>query len=291
MFGYVRVSKPELKIKEYDMYKAVYCSLCKYTGKEYGIFTRFILNYDFVFAALLKLSLEDGFDGVKKGRCVCNPLKKCNYCKSLSEFDYPSAAALIMLKYKLNDDIEDEKGLKKAAARFLSLLFRPAFKKAGNRYPETEKTAREYFEDQKKSESLFSGSLDTVSAPTSRFLSAVLPELSEDEREKRVLSELGNHIGRFIYIADAYNDLEEDIKKGSFNPFSSLSKDAALTRAKEQCYLSINSAISAFELLSIKKFKDILGNIIYVGLEDVLLYITDKKGKINTSKKQMKGEI
>ena len=64
MFGYVRACKPELKIKEYETYKAVYCSLCRLMGREYGLWSRFTLSYDFTFLALLNMSLKSGCDPV-----------------------------------------------------------------------------------------------------------------------------------------------------------------------------------------------------------------------------------
>ena len=75
MFGYIRIAKPELKVKEYEMYKAVYCSLCRVLGKNYGIWSRFTLSYDFTFLALLNMSLTDVCDLTERKRCVCNPLK------------------------------------------------------------------------------------------------------------------------------------------------------------------------------------------------------------------------
>ena len=81
MFGYIRVSKPELKIKEYEMYKAVYCSLCKKLGKDYGFFSRFALSYDFTFTALTELALSESFCGTYRKNCTFNPLKKCAFCK------------------------------------------------------------------------------------------------------------------------------------------------------------------------------------------------------------------
>ena len=86
MFGYVRANKPELKVKELEMYKAVYCTLCKVMGKRYGRFSRFTLSYDFTFLALLNMSLSEKCSGIKKGHCVFNPLKKCNYCKDFDAF-------------------------------------------------------------------------------------------------------------------------------------------------------------------------------------------------------------
>ena len=97
MFGYIKACKPELKVKEYDIYKAVYCSLCKKLGKSYGLLSRFTLSYDFTFLALLNMSLKDGCDGFERKRCAFNPLKKCNYCKNDSVTDMPAAAAIIML--------------------------------------------------------------------------------------------------------------------------------------------------------------------------------------------------
>ena len=73
MFGYVRPYKPELLVREYDQYKAVYCELCRVLGKEYGVMARFALSYDCAFYAMLALSGEQVEE--RRGRCVCNPLK------------------------------------------------------------------------------------------------------------------------------------------------------------------------------------------------------------------------
>ena len=96
MFGYVRACKPELKIKEYETYKAVYCSLCRLMGREYGLWSRFTLSYDFTFLALLNMAMTEGCDPVERGRCFFNPLKKCNYCKNSEPLYMPAAAAMIM---------------------------------------------------------------------------------------------------------------------------------------------------------------------------------------------------
>ena len=113
LFGYIKVARGELKIKEFELYRGVYCSLCKAIGKKYGLISRFTLNYDFAFLALLNMSLKDGCDMFSQKRCTFNPLKKCNFCKSFDNFMMPAAAAMIMAYYKLLDNIADEKGFKK----------------------------------------------------------------------------------------------------------------------------------------------------------------------------------
>ena len=272
MFGYIRIAKPELKIKEYETYKAVYCTLCRTLGKEYGIWTRFTLSYDFTFLALLNMSLSDGCDAVERKRCTCNPLKKCNYCKSDEKIKMPAAAAMIMVYYKLLDNIEDERGIKKLGYITLKPLFFHAHKKAARIYPQVEEIISEYISEQSALENENCAELDRAADPTAKALSALLQLCSEDLTQKRVLDRLGYCLGRYIYILDAACDLPEDIKSGSYNCLkASVEGDPqkyAKDRATPQLYFCANEAGRAFELLDIKKYRTILGNIIYLGLED-----------------------
>lgn len=276
MFGYIRVKKEELKIKDFEVYKAVYCSLCKKLGKSYGILSRLTLSYDFAFLSLLNISLKSGCVTFERKRCAFNPLKKCNYCKSSDELDMPSAAAMIMLYYKILDNIKDEKGLKKLGFLLLKPIFSGAHKKAAKKYPFIEETVAEYIEGQSLAESDDNCTLDSVCDPTAKALSKLLPLCSDDPSQKRVLERLGYCLGRYIYLMDAGCDIEKDIKSGSFNVLKkyvkegNIKKDTVL-KTEPQIYFCINEAAKAFELLEIKKFKPILGNIIYLGLEDVYL--------------------
>ena len=269
MFGYVRINKPELKVKEYEMYKAVYCSLCRNLGRSYGFFARLTLSYDFTFLALLNMSLKEGCDCIERKRCAFNPLKKCNYCKSSDGFEMPSAAAMIMLYYKIKDNICDEKGFKKLGALSLLPLFSSAHKKAAKKYPEIETFVSDYIKEQAKIESENCAELDLAADPSAKVLSRILMLCSEDAVQKRVLERLGYCLGRYIYLLDAACDLEDDIKHNSYNVLKKDGLENVKERVKPQIYFCINEAAKAFELLDIKKYKTILGNIIYLGLEDV----------------------
>ena len=203
MFGYIRVKKEELKIKNFEVYKAVYCSLCKKLGKSYGILSRLTLSYDFAFLSLLNISLKSGCVSFERKRCAFNPLKKCNYCKSSGELDMPSAAAMIMLYYKILDNIKDEKGFKKLGFLLLKPIFSGAHKKAAKKYPFIEETVAEYIEGQSLAESDDNCTLDSVCDPTAKALSKLLPLCSDDPSQKRVLERLGYCLGRYIYLMDA----------------------------------------------------------------------------------------
>lgn len=272
MFGYIRIQKPELKVKEYEMYKAVYCSLCRELGRSYGFLARLTLSYDFTFLALLNMSLSDENVCIERKRCAFNPLKKCNYCKERDFLSMPTAAAMIMLYYKLCDNIADEKGIKKLGYILLKPFFSSANKKASKKYPEISNVVAEYIAEQSALEKGDCKEIDEASNPTAKALGNIFMLCSNDNVQKRILERLGYCVGRYIYILDAACDLQEDIKSGSYNPFKhglkGDIKEYLGERAKPQLYFCINEAAAAFELLDIKKFKTILGNIIYLGMEE-----------------------
>ncbi len=266
MFGYIRAEKSELKIKEYEIYKAVYCSLCKKLGKSYGVISRFTLSYDFTFLALLNTSLKGGCVNIERKRCAFNPLKKCNYCKDDDFLEMPSAAAMIMTYYKILDNIADEKGFKKFLYLCLKPIFKSANKKAAKKYPEIEKIVVDYISKQNALEKENCNEVDNAADPTAKALSQILMLCSENASQKRILERLGYCLGRYIYLMDAFCDLKEDIKKGSYNVLKT--KENLNEYIEGQIYFCINESTKAFELLEIKKFKTILGNIVYLGLEE-----------------------
>lgn len=276
MFGFVKVYKPELRVKEFEMYKAVYCSLCKKLGKDYGILTRFTLSYDFTFLALLSLSMSDADCAVKSGRCVFNPLKKCSFCENCQDdFSLPAAVSVITLYYKILDNVADEKGIKRLSYRLLSFFYKRAHKKAAEGYPEIENIVREYISRQGELERENCADLDRITAPTAEALSEILSRFGNSENDRRALARLGYCIGKYIYFADALTDCEDDKKHGRYNPLLLLEQGE--DRARRNIYMCINEAINAFELIEFRKFKNILGNIIYMGLENSVKPLKDTK--------------
>lgn len=270
MFGYIRACKPEMRIKEYELYKVVYCSLCKELGKSYGIFARFTLSYDFTFLALLSMSLNENCCGLKQGVCTCNPLKKCTYLESLDELKMPAAAAMILNYYKLVDNLRDEKGIKRLGFKLIKPFFSSAYKKAKKSYPQLDKIVSGYIENQFKVEAENCTDIDIAAEPTAICMSQIFSMLSSDQIQKRCLERMGYSIGRYIYILDAAVDLNDDVKFSRYNPFKSYKNDSEFVNGiiKPTLNISIAEAAKALELIDIKKFKNILDNLIYLGLED-----------------------
>ncbi len=285
MFGYVFVNKPEMKLKDYEAYKAVYCSLCKRLGKEYHFFSRFLLNYDLTFFALLSMSRSEEIPCIKRKRCCCNPMKACNYiCGAENDDSLGKASALlvIMAYYKLIDNINDGNLFKKIGLTFLRPYFSHIKKKAGKNYPEYLKACEKMYEMQYGAEKK-KACIDEAAEPTAKLLETVFSMEAPEEKQKPVYAQFGYHLGKWIYLMDAAADIDEDIKHKSFNPIYEklkLPKHESMEYANELLCNSMYLLTSAYNLIDIYKYKDILDNIVLLGLpkkQDEILFSRKEK--------------
>lgn len=288
MFGYIRTFKPEMKVKEFDTYKAVYCGLCKQLGKVYGPFARLTLSYDFTFLSLISLGLAPECGGFRLEKCMVNPLKKKPCLCPCDDLTFSASAAMVMFYYKLRDNYQDG-GLKD---KLLSCLLRPfansARKKARHYNADLDEIVRQCMDNQFQIEHSDSISIDAAAEPTAAALSRICEYLSDDPVQKTVLNRLGYFTGRYVYFIDALDDLEEDIQTGSYNIF--YKKFAAEGKenlqemkkyATEVINLTVGQIANAYELLNLKRYKTILDNIIYLGLHDSLHKVLNKQNNSN----------
>ena len=70
MYGYIVMNKPELKIREYERYRAYYCGLCKSLKTDAGMRGQISLSYDMTFLALLLSALYEPETVEKKEHCI-----------------------------------------------------------------------------------------------------------------------------------------------------------------------------------------------------------------------------
>lgn len=269
MFGYVRAFIPELRVRESEIYKAVYCTLCKELGRSYGVFSRLTLSYDFAFLALLRLSLAEQCTGFEQKRCAFNPMKKCKYCKNVGTlFEPVTAAAMIMLYYKLRDNIADSSGFKRLGYRLLLPLYSRPHKKAAKAFPALEQTAADYIAAQNRLEAAGEISTDRAAEPTAEMLSAIFALCGNSDSEKRILSRMGYCLGRWVYFMDAAADLEQDRRSGNYNVLLRRGGDAAALRKaiEPSLNLCVGEVAKAAELLEIRRYGDIIRNVCYLGL-------------------------
>ncbi len=271
MFGLVRAYKPEMKFKEYETYKAIYCTLCKRIGKKYGVLSRMTLSYDVVFMIMLGMSVEETKPCYEVKRCTSNPLKKCTYCKGEEPIiDYCSAVMLLLAAAKIKDNITDSKFPKSLMWRVVNLFYNNGIKKAEKEYPQIAQICNKYIMEQTAVEKKETDSIDAAAEPTAKALQRLFEGMTEENTNKRIFGHIGYLLGKWIYIGDSVLDYSKDKKSNSFNPFLQTENiNEIKTRADgilNSCELAI---ANDFALLDVKKFKPILENIIYFGFDEV----------------------
>lgn len=266
MYGYVKTYTPELKVRELEEYKGMYCSLCRTLGKRYGILSRLLLSYDLTFLALF-LSGLSGKVCFSKGRCPFNPAKKCGYCSN-TELEYCADLTVIFAYHKLLDNISDEGFFKRLVCRILRPYFAHLYGKAEKLRPEACLTVSSMMEEQKNCECDNAG-IDRAADPTAKALGKLCGYGAENEADKAHRYRFGYCTGRWVYMCDAFDDLKDDIKKGSFNPFvSEFGEDAPEKTAEieNQLNMTVGALAECLDELEFSAFGGIIENIVRDGL-------------------------
>ena len=261
MFGYIIVHKPELKVREYETYKASYCGLCRSLKKRHGRIGQMTLSYDMTFLALLLTGLYEPETITGCERCIAHPVNRHHFRQN-QYFDYAADMNVLLTFYKCLDDWQDEK---KLWARIFSWMLMPKMKKIRKLYGEKAQMTADNLKALRELEKKNICDIDKSAG----FFGRIMAELfvcREDEWAEK-LRKMGFYFGKFIYLMDAYDDVEEDIKKGNYNPFS---KDYIIKgfddRVKNMLMMMMAETCREFEKLPIIKYTDILRNILYSGV-------------------------
>ncbi len=283
MLGYVRAYKPEMKFKDYEIYKGVYCTLCKSLGKRYGVLSRFILSYDLTFFALVRMAVRSVCPAFKASHCTFNPAKKCLDCNRDNEdIAYAADVSILMMYHKLCDNICDSKPLKRLLCRLFLPYAKHLYKNACNRVGDVYKVLEEQMLRQQKLEEN-NASLDEAADPSAVMLSELLAYNIQCD-DLVTLKKFGYMVGRWVYITDAVHDCEADIKDNSFNPLKKKFDSADFAEySQEMMELTIGEAISHYKRLKIYRFDDILTNVLYDGAYSVTKKVL-KKGDAKNEK-------
>lgn len=282
LLGYVRAYKPEMKFKDYELYKGVYCTLCKSLGKRYGLPARFILSYDFTFFSMVRMAVRENCPGFKASRCSFNPAKKCLDCNRDNEdIAYTADVSILMMYHKLCDNIEDSKLFKRTLCKILMPYAKHLYKKACARVGDIYKVLEAQMSRQSSLEKN-NASLDEAADPSAVMLSELLGYNIECN-DIDSLKKFGYMVGRWVYITDAAHDCEDDIKDGSFNPLQSrFGSENFAGYCEEMMNLTIGEAILCYKRLKIFRFDDILTNVLYDGVYSVTKKVL--KGEYNREK-------
>lgn len=279
VFGYVNVLKDELKIKDYNMYRAYYCGLCHELGKSHNQLVRLGLNYDFTTLAILLDSLSDAPTNTCMKGCIKRIGKRKTVCSD-ENLAFSADMNVLLAYYKLIDDIRDNRSFK-AAVAVLPFVGRARILK--KRYPELSQSLELHL---KRLAFLEESGCDIVDKAAHEF--AGLMECIFSAKNKS-LAPFGYSMGRLIYILDAYDDMDDDFKKGTYNPavlqysFRGRADEDVRSAMADSLYYSLALVSEEYQKLDIKKNREILENIIYLGIRGSADRIINER-KINDEK-------
>lgn len=292
MFGYVRPAAQRLTEEQQQRYEGAYCGLCHTLGRRYGLAGRMILNYDLTFLAML---LSKGTAERCTKRCLIHPVKGRPCACGGSAFELAADMSIILTWWQIQDGIADHGffgGLKYRAA---SLLLRRAYRKARALRPAFDESTRRHLEKLSELEKENCPSLDAAADTFARLLADAAHEVAQPVK-RRVLEQMLYHLGRWVYLVDAADDLKNDVKTGSYNPLPlryALPGDTLTDTARQALAQTLDSSIramaAAFELWDFGDYGPVIESTVYEGLYAVGTSVLEGTFRRETRVLQKKG--
>lgn len=216
MFGYVRPYKPSLSHADFELYRSVYCGVCRSLKRHTGALSTLSLNYDFVFLALVRLLVGDRNIRITHRRCAAHPLRRRPMMADNGATAYAARVGALLAYHKVRDDLRDGRFLGKLPPAALLPVLARARRRAG--LTELDERIKGHLDELSRMERERVSSIDLPAATFGALMGDLFAYGAPAEYQEDLRS-LGDTLGRFIYAADAADDFEADAKSGSYNPY------------------------------------------------------------------------
>lgn len=281
MFGYIAINKGEMKFKDFDVYHAYYCGLCHCLKDEFGHRGQATLSYDMTFLAVLLTGLYEPQDKKDCLRCLAHPFEK--HAAYWNEYTaYAADVNLILSYYKCKDDWEDEK---KKKSLVTCKLLESKINLIRNKYPEKIQLISSKLGELSSLEKEGSQDIDLMAGLFGDIMAECF--IYHHDEWEGTLRRMGFFLGKFIYLMDAYEDVEEDIKQNCYNPLKGLYKEQSPVKFAENCRSILTMMMAecsrSFEQLPILLHADILRNVLYSGVWSKYTQVTTKRLESNSA--------
>ncbi len=281
MFGYIHVNRKELSEENTKIYQSYYCGLCQSLKENTGIKGQMLLNYDMTFLIVLLTGLYELEDEQKEFICAIHPGKK-RLSRINEATRYAADMNVILAYHNLEDDWRDDRAYAKKA---ISHIIKKDYLRISAKYPRQAAALEAYMKKLGECEKSGEHNIDLIAGLTGEMLGEIFAwkeDIWSDE-----LRCLGFYMGKFIYLMDAYEDLDKDEKNKSYNPFSDMRwenpKDFE-TLSKLILTSMMSECSKSFERMPILLHADIIRNILYSGVWSKYEYIQLKKKKRRKSR-------
>ena len=270
MFGYVRPPAQDLPEGELNRFRTMYCGLCHTLSRRYGQAARMILNYDFTYLAIL---LSNGTaDAENAGRCWVSPVKKRPYLEPTAAMELAADESVILAYWQLRDGAEDHTWAAGLKYRGGAQLLEGAYRKAAAFRPEFDAAVRRQLRLLHALETAEDPSMDRAADTFAVLLSGASAEI-EDPTRRRILEQILYHLGRWVYLIDAADDLKRDGEGGNYNPVAlryGLKNGVWTPESRRDFALTLDHSIhrmaAAFELWDFGVWTAVLESTFYAGL-------------------------
>lgn len=295
MYGYVRPPLKTLPEEETERFRRVYCGLCHTLGQRYGAAARFILNYDFTFLAIL-LS-DPAEESCSKSRCLASPIRRRSFQPSGAALELAADESVILAYWQLRDGVKDHDWLHGVTYRSVSKILEPAYRRAASLRPAFDEQTRLQLALLERLEAERCSSIDQAADAFAALLAAAAQEVDDPVR-RRVLEQLLYHLGRWVYLVDAADDLKKDALSGDYNPVAlrfGLGDGVWTAEARREFAATLDHSIhmmaTAFELWDFGVWTPVLESTLYTGLFQVGKAVLDgrfravRRGRIRKNHK------
>lgn len=275
MYGYVTPDKSNMYMKDYAIYRAFYCGICKCTGKMYGQLMRMSTNYDITFISILLHNILEQDIELRNEGCILNPIKKKSIVKKNDLLRQVVWLNTLLTDFKLNDDIKDNKSIIKW---FMRIAITQKVRRARKNMPKVYDLIQDSRLQQDKVEQDKTASIDKAAHPFAQLLKDIFKEMCKDKYTQDI-GDMVYHLGRFIYIADAIDDYDKDIRKRQYNPLvlmydGIVDKKELLERKQDEIDFMLNSTYNRikfhYQAMDFKLCEGVVTNILWYGMNSTI---------------------
>ena len=260
MFGYVTASWKELSKDEQRRYGAVYCGICREIRAQTSSAARLGLSYDMAFLALLLMSLYEPEEQGGPWACKLHPIARRPWTDSVY-IRYAADMNVLLTYYNCLDDWQDDH---RQSARLMAQQMEKHLLPIRERWPRQEAAIRESLAALSALETENCPNPDEPAGAFGKLLGEIL--VCQEDLWADTLRQLGFHLGRFIYLMDASEDYDRDVRRGKYNPFAAMGGDPDRKAWEEYLVLAMARCTENFEKLPLVQDKGLLNNILYSGV-------------------------
>lgn len=293
MYGYVLPNKENINRQDHIMFQSLYCGICLAIKSDYGNIPRLTTNYDITVLGLIAIEALCPQVEFETKRCIADPRKK-GVVKRSDFMSRLAAVNILLTYYKAVDDVIDSGGKKKLMRR----LLKKPYNKAKQLLPQADSIIAYGYARLRRMEKDNVASIDRVCDCFASLLAELIGDFIKEKRDSGEMSasdyenycRMCYNIGKFVYLADALDDIDKDVKKKNYNPFAAAYPDYRRGKRREfidahgdeikfHFTAAINRAIECSNALVFTQVNDLLRNVLYEGLRKKAdqLFAADKQ--------------